>query len=260
MNADAEAVAALKGVFEQWRVRQPGEIRRRDHSWEYDLAVRESAWGLAVEGIRRPPSRRVGLHRRVCALSRRRQVGAAPTGDHRHRRRASCPQRCRVRLALAVPRRDGLGGEDQGGAPHPDRKAAVAADECASPGPVGRRGWDVAPAHGCPASPRRPDVRAGREGSCSRSSTGGFRRTNESRARGRAVGCHVRGDGSPRRTHSGCVGPRRRVSRRDIAPTRRRRFDVDEHRSALSPTRMRCFERSTNPGARRSSSSVPSPP
>ena len=32
VNADAEAVAALKGVFEQWRVRQPGEIRRRDHA------------------------------------------------------------------------------------------------------------------------------------------------------------------------------------------------------------------------------------
>jgi predicted acetyltransferase len=56
VNADAEAVAALKGVFEHWRVRQPGEIRRRDHSWEYDLALRESAWGSPWKGF-------VALHR-----------------------------------------------------------------------------------------------------------------------------------------------------------------------------------------------------
>jgi predicted acetyltransferase len=56
VNADAEAVAALNGVFEHWRVRQPGEIRRRDHSWEYDLALRESAWGSPWKGF-------VALHR-----------------------------------------------------------------------------------------------------------------------------------------------------------------------------------------------------
>lgn len=56
VKADAEAVAALRGVFEQWRVRQPGEIRRRDDSWEYDLALRESAWGPPWKGF-------VALHR-----------------------------------------------------------------------------------------------------------------------------------------------------------------------------------------------------
>ena len=56
VNADAEAVAALKGVFEGWRVRQPGEIRRRDHSWEYDLSLRELAWGSPWKGF-------VALHR-----------------------------------------------------------------------------------------------------------------------------------------------------------------------------------------------------
>jgi predicted acetyltransferase len=55
-NAGAQAADALKGVFEQWRVRQPGEIRRRDHSWEYDVALRESAWGPPWKGF-------VALHR-----------------------------------------------------------------------------------------------------------------------------------------------------------------------------------------------------
>jgi len=51
VKADAEAVAALKDVFEQWRHRQPGEIRRRDYRWEYDLALRESAWAPTWKGF-----------------------------------------------------------------------------------------------------------------------------------------------------------------------------------------------------------------
>jgi predicted acetyltransferase len=56
VNVGAQAADALKGVFEQWRVRQPGEIRRRDHSWEYDVALRKSAWGPPWKGF-------VALHR-----------------------------------------------------------------------------------------------------------------------------------------------------------------------------------------------------
>lgn len=51
VKADAEAIAALKGVFDEWRQRQPGEIRRRDHGWEYDLALRESVWGPTWKGF-----------------------------------------------------------------------------------------------------------------------------------------------------------------------------------------------------------------
>jgi predicted acetyltransferase len=31
-------------VFEAWRRRMPGEIRRRDYHWDYDLGLRHSAW------------------------------------------------------------------------------------------------------------------------------------------------------------------------------------------------------------------------
>ena len=51
VKADAEAISSLKDVFEQWRHRQPGEIRRRDYRWEYDLALRESAWGATWKGF-----------------------------------------------------------------------------------------------------------------------------------------------------------------------------------------------------------------
>ena len=51
VKADAQAVDALKGVFEAWRFRQPGEIRRRDHRWEYELAIREEPWGPAWKGF-----------------------------------------------------------------------------------------------------------------------------------------------------------------------------------------------------------------
>jgi predicted acetyltransferase len=55
-KADADTLAAIKAVFEEWRLRQPGEIRRRDYRWEFDLALRESAWGPPWKGF-------VALHR-----------------------------------------------------------------------------------------------------------------------------------------------------------------------------------------------------
>jgi predicted acetyltransferase len=55
-KADAGTLAAIKGVFEEWRLRQPGEVRRRDYRWEFDLALRESVWGPPWKGF-------VALHR-----------------------------------------------------------------------------------------------------------------------------------------------------------------------------------------------------
>jgi predicted acetyltransferase len=56
VRPDAQAVEVLKGIFEAWRLRQPGEIRRLDHGWEYDLGIREEVWGPSWKGF-------VALHR-----------------------------------------------------------------------------------------------------------------------------------------------------------------------------------------------------
>jgi predicted acetyltransferase len=53
----SEAVRdAMVGVYEAWRRRQPGEIRRRDYTWDFELGLRPSAWGPAWKGF-------VALHR-----------------------------------------------------------------------------------------------------------------------------------------------------------------------------------------------------
>jgi predicted acetyltransferase len=41
---DAAAAATMRDVFEAWRLRQPGEIRRRATRWEEDLGLREMPW------------------------------------------------------------------------------------------------------------------------------------------------------------------------------------------------------------------------
>lgn len=46
-----ESRDAIKGVFEAWRARQPGEIRRRDVRWDFDLGLRESAWDPRWKGF-----------------------------------------------------------------------------------------------------------------------------------------------------------------------------------------------------------------
>jgi predicted acetyltransferase len=43
-------LATIRGVFEEWRRRQPGEIRRSDHRWDHDLGA-ESAWGERWKGF-----------------------------------------------------------------------------------------------------------------------------------------------------------------------------------------------------------------
>jgi predicted acetyltransferase len=41
----------IRAVFETWRVRQPGEIRRRPWSWDFALALREEPWGPTWKGF-----------------------------------------------------------------------------------------------------------------------------------------------------------------------------------------------------------------
>lgn len=52
----------IKGVYDAWRVEHPGEIRRRDVSWDFDLGLRESAWDPRWKGflaLRRDPAGKV---------------------------------------------------------------------------------------------------------------------------------------------------------------------------------------------------------
>ncbi len=51
MTPDADAVATIRSVFEAWRPRQPGELRRRDFRWEDDLGLRASPWGRPWKGF-----------------------------------------------------------------------------------------------------------------------------------------------------------------------------------------------------------------
>ena len=41
----------IRGVFDAWRVRQPGEIARRDYGWDFDLGLRESGWEPRWKGL-----------------------------------------------------------------------------------------------------------------------------------------------------------------------------------------------------------------
>jgi predicted acetyltransferase len=41
----------IKGAFEAWRTRQPGEIRRREHSWDFDLGLKEDGWDPRWKGF-----------------------------------------------------------------------------------------------------------------------------------------------------------------------------------------------------------------
>ena len=43
--------AALSSVFDAWRARQVGEIRRRDHSWDFELGLRDEYWGPKWSGF-----------------------------------------------------------------------------------------------------------------------------------------------------------------------------------------------------------------
>ena len=45
VKPSTDARDAIKAVFDAWRHRQPGELRRRDFGWDFDLGLRESARG-----------------------------------------------------------------------------------------------------------------------------------------------------------------------------------------------------------------------
>jgi predicted acetyltransferase len=51
VKPDATSRDAIKAVFEAWRVRQPGEIRRREFGWDFDLGLIESAWDPRWKGF-----------------------------------------------------------------------------------------------------------------------------------------------------------------------------------------------------------------
>src|SRR5215218_1721617 len=42
---------AIHGVYEKHRLRHPGEIRRRDYHWDYEIGLRESVWGPTWKGF-----------------------------------------------------------------------------------------------------------------------------------------------------------------------------------------------------------------
>ena len=46
-----ESRDAIRTVFDAWRRRQPGELRRRDYSWDFDLGLREEFWGEGWKGF-----------------------------------------------------------------------------------------------------------------------------------------------------------------------------------------------------------------
>lgn len=51
VKPDEGARDAIKTVFDTWRLRTPGEIRRRDYRWDFDLRLRPSAWGDDWKGF-----------------------------------------------------------------------------------------------------------------------------------------------------------------------------------------------------------------
>jgi predicted acetyltransferase len=51
VRADETAREALKAVFEAWRQRQPGELRRRDVMWKDALGLVETGWGKRWQGF-----------------------------------------------------------------------------------------------------------------------------------------------------------------------------------------------------------------
>lgn len=51
VTPDAAAAGTIKSIFEAWRIRQPGELRRRDFRWEDDLGLRENGFGPTWRGF-----------------------------------------------------------------------------------------------------------------------------------------------------------------------------------------------------------------
>ncbi len=47
---DTATKATLKSVFDAWRVRQPGEVARRELNWDLDLGIEAQPWGRRWNG------------------------------------------------------------------------------------------------------------------------------------------------------------------------------------------------------------------
>ena len=51
VSPSPESRDAMMAVFDAWRARQPGEIRRRPHRWDDDLGLVDSHWGERWKGF-----------------------------------------------------------------------------------------------------------------------------------------------------------------------------------------------------------------
>lgn len=51
VSPDTTSRDAIRNVFDTWRLSQAGEIRRRDHGWDFDLGLREEFWGPGWKGF-----------------------------------------------------------------------------------------------------------------------------------------------------------------------------------------------------------------
>jgi predicted acetyltransferase len=51
VRPDAAAADTIKSVFEAWRIRQAGELRRRDFRWTDDLGLRDNGFGPPWKGF-----------------------------------------------------------------------------------------------------------------------------------------------------------------------------------------------------------------
>jgi predicted acetyltransferase len=51
VTPSTETRDVIRGVFEAWRTRQAGEIRRRDYVWDFDLGLREDGWDPRWKGF-----------------------------------------------------------------------------------------------------------------------------------------------------------------------------------------------------------------
>ena len=51
VRPDASSRDAIRDVFDVWRKRQVGDIRRRDDGWDFDLGLRSTPWGEDWKGF-----------------------------------------------------------------------------------------------------------------------------------------------------------------------------------------------------------------
>ena len=186
-----ETRASVSSVFDAWRARQVGEIRRRDHSWDFELGLRDEFWGPKWSGF-------LAIHR---------NAAGDVDGYARYRAEEHWEQR-QPRNTLQVDELHGLTseasaalwrflaevdwvGNGEGLAAQPVRPAAVDAHERTCGGRVGRGRRDMGPHLRCPTCTRNTDVRS-----------------RDARGPG---GCRCRGAGRPHPGRPRCQSRRHNV-------------------------------------------------